>query len=84
MDIFCIEILGEGSRRKTLVHTGWSGKEFFFFYNSKTDSHLRVYRSVDEYRAERVDLHARSSWFLLGNILPEDKIDAEILAIIKR
>jgi hypothetical protein len=77
--VFCIEILGESPVHKFLVQSGWSGKDYVFFYNQHTGSHLRAYRSIDEYRAERVDMHKSANiWPLLGNLLPEDAVEPHL------
>ncbi len=77
--VFCIEILGESSVHKFLVQSGWSGKDYVFFYNRHTGSHLRAYRDIEEYRAERVDMHKSANiWPLLGNLLPEDSVDPHL------
>jgi len=76
MKFLCIEILGECAFHKFLIQSGWSGKDYLFFYNAATGSHLRAYRCVEDYYAERVDLHRRSEiWSLVANLLPEDQID---------
>lgn len=76
---FCLEILGESSFHKYLVQSGWSGRSYAFRYNQPTHSHVRAYHSIEEYRAERVDIHkAANVWPLLGNLLPEDQLEAHV------
>ena len=78
---FCLEILGESAFHKYLVQSGWSGRAYVFRYNRPTHSHLRAYRSMEDYYAERVDVHkAANIWPLLGNLLPEDQIDPQVFA----
>lgn len=72
---FCIEILGESTFHPVLLQSGWSGKDYLFHFNPATQSHLRAYASIEEYRMERVDMHkAENIWPLLGNLLPREKI----------
>lgn len=79
MTFFCIEILGESSFHKFLVQSGWSGKDYVFHYNRHTQSHMRAYRRIEEYYAERVDLHKSANvWPLLGNVLPGEKVEAHV------
>lgn len=79
MTCFCIEILGESSFHKFLVQSGWSGKEYAFHYNAATNSHMRAYRDIASYRAERVDLHkSANTWPLLGNLVEEREIEPHI------
>lgn len=76
---FCLEILGESSCHKYLVQSGWSGRAYAFRYNRPTRSHVRAYRSLDDYLAERVDVHkAANVWPLLGNLLPEDQLEPHV------
>jgi|GEM_PF-2469171 len=76
---FCIEILGESPVHKFLVQSGWSGKDYTFFHNRHTGSHLRAYRNIEDYRAERVDMHKSANiWPLLGNLLPEEMIEPHL------
>ncbi len=78
---FCLEILGESSFHKYLVQSGWSGRSYAFRYNQPTHSHVRAYRTIDDYRAERVDIHkAANVWPLLGNLLPEEQLEAHVFA----
>jgi len=78
---FCLEILGESAFHKYLVQSGWSGRAYVFRYNQPTHSHLRAYRSIEDYYAERVDIHkAANIWPLLGNLLPEDQIEPHVFA----
>jgi len=73
---FCIEIVGESVFHPVLLQSGWSGKDYIFHFNPATQSHLRAYASIEEYRLERVDMHkAENIWPLLGNLLPREKID---------
>ncbi len=77
MAFFCIEILGESSFHKCLVQSGWSGKDYAFFYNAPTGTHLRAYRDLKSYLAERVDLHRSANvWPLLGNLIEADRLEA--------
>ncbi len=77
--VFCIEILGESPVHKFLVQSGWSGKDYRFFYNRHTGSHLRAYHDIDDYRAERVDMHKSANiWPLLGNLLPEEAVEPHL------
>ena len=72
----CIEILGESAFHKFLTQSGWSGRDYLFKYNRPTNSHMRAYRRVEDYYAERVDLHKSTNvWPLLGNLLPAEQID---------
>jgi hypothetical protein len=76
---FCLEILGEGSFHKYLVQAGWSGRSYVFRYNQPTQSHVRAYRQLEDYLAERVDVHkAANVWPLLGNLLPEDQLEPQV------
>jgi len=78
---FCLEILGESAFHKYLVQSGWSGRAYVFRYNQPTHSHLRAYRCIEDYYAERVDVHKSANiWPLLGNLLPEDKIEPHVFA----
>ncbi len=77
--IFVVEILGEGAFHKFLLQSGWSGKDYLFHYNTPTNSHMRAYRSIEEYRAERSDLHKSATvWPMMGNLLPADQIEAHV------
>ena len=77
--VFCIEILGESPVHKFLVQSGWSGKDYVFFYNRHTGSHLRAYRDIADYRAERVDMHKSANiWPLLGNLLPLESVEPHL------
>ncbi len=79
--VFCLEILGESSFHKFLVQSGWSGRGFVFRYNPATKSHIRAYRSIDDYLAERVDIHkAANVWPPLANLLPADQVADETYA----
>ncbi|MEI8233469.1 MAG: hypothetical protein WCH57_02150 [Verrucomicrobiota bacterium] len=78
---FCLEILGESAFHKYLVQSGWSGRAYVFRYNRPTRSHLRAYRCLEDYLAERVDVHkAANIWPLLGNLLPAEKIEPHVFA----
>ena len=78
---FCLEILGESACHKYLIQSGWSGRAYAFRYNRPTHSHLRAYRSMDDYYAERVDVHKSANvWPLLANLLPEDQIEPHVFA----
>lgn len=78
---FCIEILGENSFHPVLLQSGWSGKDYLFHYNPATQSHVRAYGSIEEYRAERVDMHkAENIWPLLGNLLPREALCGKVFA----
>lgn len=78
---FCLEILGESSFHKYLVQSGWSGRSYVFRYNQPTHSHVRAYRCIDDYRAERVDIHKSANvWPLLGNLLPREELEAHVFA----
>ena len=78
---FCLEILGESAFHKYLVQSGWSGRAYVFRYNRPTHSHVRAYRCIEEYQAERVDVHKSANiWPLLGNLLPEDQIEPHVFA----
>jgi len=78
---FCLEILGESAFHKYLVQSGWSGRAYVFRYNRHTKSHVRAYREIADYLAERVDVHkAANIWPLLGNLLPEDQIEPHVFA----
>ncbi len=78
---FCLEILGESSFHKYLVQAGWSGRSYVFRYNPPTQSHVRAYRQLGDYLAERVDVHkAANVWPLLGNLLPEDQLEPHVFA----
>jgi len=78
---FCLEILGESAFHRYLVQSGWSGRAYVFRYNQPTRSHVRAYRCLEDYLAERVDVHkAANIWPLLGNLLPGEKIDPEVFA----
>ena len=78
---FCLEILGESSFHKYLVQSGWSGRSYVFRYNQPTRSHVRAYRRLEDYLAERVDVHkAANVWPLLGNLLPEDQVEPQVFA----
>jgi len=75
----CIEILGENPFHKNLIQSGWSGKDFVFQYNRHTNSHMRAYRTREDYLAERVDLHkAANIWPLLFNLLPQEQIEPHV------
>lgn len=77
---FCLEILGESAFHKYLVQSGWSGRAYAFRYNRPTRSHVRAYRCIEDYQAERVDIHkAANIWPLLGNLLPEEQIEPHVL-----
>ena len=77
--VFCIEILGESAFHRFLVQSGWSGRDYIFKYNRHTNSHMRAYRRMEEYYAERVDMHkATNIWPLLGNLLPEEQVDPDV------
>jgi len=79
MTFFCIEILGESAFHKCLVQSGWSGKDYAFYFNRPTNSHIRAYRRIEDYRAERVDLHKSANiWPLLGNLLPAQEIEPHL------
>jgi hypothetical protein len=78
---FCLEILGESAFHKYLVQSGWSGRAYVFRYNQPTHSHVRAYRRLGDYLAERVDVHkAANIWPLLGNLLPEDQLEPHVFA----
>ena len=78
---FCLEILGESAFHKYLVQSGWSGRSYVFRYNRPTRSHLRAYRFIGDYLAERVDVHKSANiWPLLGNLLPEDQVEPHVFA----
>lgn len=78
---FCLEILGESAFHKYLVQSGWSGRAYAFRYNQPTHSHIRAYRCLEDYLAERVDVHkAANVWPLLGNLLPEDQLEPHVFA----
>jgi hypothetical protein len=80
---FCLEILGESAFHKYLVQSGWSGRAYVFRYNRPTHSHVRAYRCLEDYLAERVDVHkAANIWPLLGNLLPAEKIEPQVFAEI--
>lgn len=75
--IFCIEILGESSVHKFIVQSGWSGRDYVFFYNPATMSHVRAYRRLEDYLAERVDMHKSANvWPLLANLIEEERLEA--------
>lgn len=75
----CIEILGESAYHKFLVQAGWSGRDYVFNYNALTGSHMRAYRCLEDYYAERVDLHKSSNvWPLLANYLPAESIEPQV------
>lgn len=77
--IFCIEILGESAFHPFLIQSGWSGRDYLFKYNRLTQSHMRAYRRVEDYRAERVDMHKSANiWPLLANWLPEELVEAQV------
>ncbi len=77
--VFCIEILGEDSFHKFLVQSGWSGRDYIFYYNKPTSSHLRAYRSLADYLAERLDIHKASNiWPLLANLIAEGLIESHV------
>lgn len=74
----CIEILGEPPFHKALNQSGYSGRDYMFFYNQATRSHLRAYRSLEVYLAERVDMHkAANIWPLMGNLLAAEEIEPQ-------
>jgi hypothetical protein len=76
---FCLEILGESSYHKYLVQSGWSGRPYIFRYNPPTQSHVRAYRRIGDYLAERVDVHkAANVWPLLGNLLPLELLEPHV------
>ena len=78
---FCLEILGESAFHKYLVQSGWSGRAYVFRYNRPTRSHVRAYRCLEDYLAERVDVHkAANIWPLLGNLLPAEKVESHAFA----
>jgi len=78
---FCLEILGESAFHKYLVQSGWSGRAYAFRYNRPTRSHVRAYRRIEDYQAERVDIHKSANiWPLLGNLLPEEQIEPHVFA----
>lgn len=78
---FCLEILGESAFHQYLVQAGWSGRSYVFRYNKPTQSHVRAYRRLEDYLAERVDIHkAANVWPLLGNLLPEERIEPQVFA----
>lgn len=80
MKIFCIEILGENSFHKVLMQSGWSGKDYAFFYNPATQSHVRAYPRFEDYLKERVDLHKASNiWPLLANWVERSKLIPEAI-----
>ena len=77
-----IEITGEPGFQKTLCQSGWSGRDYPFFYNRHPDpkkcSHIRAYRSLDIYLAERVDMHkAANVWPLMPNFFTADEIEPQ-------
>ena len=77
----CIEILGESPFHKFLAQSGWSGKDYLFHYNRFTNSHLRAYRNLDDYYAERVDLHKSANiWPLIANLLPEERLEPQVFS----
>ncbi|MEI6350060.1 MAG: hypothetical protein WCP06_03020 [Verrucomicrobiota bacterium] len=77
----CIEILGESAFHKFLIQSGWSGKDYVFHYNRHTNSHMRAYRSLEDYYAERIDMHKSVNiWPLLGNMLPEERIEPQVFS----
>ena len=77
----CIEILGESPFHKFLLQSGWSGRDYHFHFNRHTNSHLRAYRTIEAYHAERIDLHKSANvWPLLFNWLPEEKIESHVFA----
>src|SRR5690606_11715493 len=79
MTYLCIEILGESAFHKFLNQSGWSGKDYAFRFNRATGSHMRAYRRLDDYYAERVDLHKTAHiWSLVANVLPAESIDPEV------
>jgi len=74
----CIEILGESPWHKALNQSGYSGRCYLFFYNRLTRSHIRAYRDLEDYRAERLDMHkAANVWPLIPNLLEAEKIEAQ-------
>ena len=74
----CIEILGEPTYHKALNQSGYSGRPYLFFYNKLTRTHLRAYRNVEDYRAERVDMHkAANFWPLIPNLLKAHEIEPQ-------
>ncbi|MCX6967869.1 MAG: hypothetical protein NTZ46_08860 [Verrucomicrobia bacterium] len=73
--------MGESAFHKYLVQSGWSGRSYVFRYNRPTRSHLRAYGCIEEYLAERVDVHKSANiWPLLGNLLPEDQLEPHVFA----
>ena len=78
---FCLEILGESPVHAYLMQSGWSGKAYVFRYNKATRSHVRAYREMSDYLAERADVHkAANVWPLLGNLLAEEDLDPAVFA----
>lgn len=78
---FCLEILGESACHKYLVQSGWSGRAYAFRFNRPTRSHVRAYRCIEDYHAERVDIHKSANvWPLLGNLLPTDQLEPHVFA----
>ena len=79
--VFCLEILGESSCHQHLVQQGWSGRSYVFRYNPPTNSYVRAYHRIHDYRAERVDIRENNSgWCLVANLLPENQIDEIVYA----
>jgi len=79
MKFLCIEILGESAFHKFLIQSGWSGKDYTFTFNAATGSHMRAYRRLEDYYAERVDLHKTADvWSLVANLLPAERIDPAV------
>ena len=77
--VFCIEILGESAFHKFLIQSGWSGRDYLFQYNRPTNSHMRAYRRIEDYQAERIDMHkATNIWPLPANLLPEAMIEPHV------
>jgi hypothetical protein len=73
-----IEILGEPPFHKALNQSGYSGKDYLFFYNSQTHTHMRAYRRLEIYLAERVDMHkAANVWPLMPNMLTPDLVEPQ-------
>jgi hypothetical protein len=74
----CIEILGEPPFHRALNQSGYSGRDYLFFFNAPTRSHLRAYRTLECYLAERVDMHkAANIWPLMPNLLRADQIEPQ-------
>jgi hypothetical protein len=76
--IICVEITGEGIYHNCLNWDGFSGKPYRFFRNYGTGSYVRAYRKLEDYLAERDDMHiTHGVWALKFNLIDPGLISKE-------